>query len=135
MTQFAVRNERAKVLEMPQHNRFCCAWLRAGYPKFSTHDRNGGSVPTETETVPMTAAEKMQPLFVELRHVPGVEAVYRGRNGHVFYVVTREHRDIDWDQLMAAEDMLRELDPEADVNVRAHQGRDVGAMFLGLEQI
>jgi hypothetical protein len=83
----------------------------------------------------VTAAEKMQPLVANLRHVPGVEAVYRGRNGHVFYVVAREHRDIDWERLMAAEDMLRELDPEADVSVRAHQGRDVGAMFIGLEQI
>jgi len=84
----------------------------------------------------MTAAEKLQPLFAELREVPGVEAIFRSRDGRVLYAVAREHNTIDWDRLIEVEREIQEAgDPEITISVRAHQGRDALAMFEGLEQI
>lgn len=69
-----------------------------------------------------------------LRALPGVEAVFRSRDGRTFYAVAREHNAIDWDRLLEVERQIREAGaPEASVSVRAHQGRDPRAMFEGLE--
>jgi hypothetical protein len=90
----------------------------------------------ETGTVPMTAAEKMQPLFAELRDVPGVEAIFRSRDGRVLYAVAREHDAIDWARLVEVEREIQEAgDPELTIAVRAHQGREPRVMFEGLEQL
>ncbi|MEO8902205.1 MAG: hypothetical protein ABI488_10005 [Polyangiaceae bacterium] len=71
-----------------------------------------------------------------LRAVPGVEAIFRSRDGRVFYVAAREHDTIDWDRLLEVERGLQETgNPEVTIAVRAHQGREPRAMFEGLEEL
>ena len=71
-----------------------------------------------------------------LRALPGVDAVFRSRDGQTFYAVAREHEAIDWDQLLEVERQIREAgQPEASVSVHAHQGRDPLLMFEGLERL
>jgi len=84
----------------------------------------------------MTAAEKMKPLFAELRDVRGVEAIFRSRDGRVLYAVAREHDAIDWVRLVEVERDIQEAgEPEISISVRAHQGREPRVMFDGLEQL
>jgi hypothetical protein len=71
-----------------------------------------------------------------LRVLPGVDAVFRSRDGRTFYAVAREHDAIDWDRVLEVERQIQEAgQPEATVSVRAHQGRDPLVMFVGLEQL
>ncbi len=71
-----------------------------------------------------------------LRALPGVDAVFRSRDGQTFYAVAREHEAIDWDRLLEVERQIREAgQPEASVSVHAHQGRDPLLMFEGLERL
>jgi hypothetical protein len=71
-----------------------------------------------------------------LRALPGVDAVFRSRDGRTLYAVAREHDSVDWDRLLEVERQIQEAgEPEATVSVRAHQGRDPLALFEGLERI
>jgi hypothetical protein len=71
-----------------------------------------------------------------LHEVPGIEAIFRSRDGRVFYAVAREHDAVDWDRLLEVERKIQESgSPEVTISVRAHQGREPRVMFEGLEQL
>jgi hypothetical protein len=71
-----------------------------------------------------------------LRVLPGVDAVFRSRDGRTFYAVAREHDSVDWDRLLEVERQIQEAgQPEARVSVRAHQGRDPLGMFEDLDRV
>ena len=71
-----------------------------------------------------------------LRAVPGVDAIFRSRDGRVLYVAAREHDAIDWDRLVEVERGFQEAgNPEVSIAVRAHQGREPRSMFEGLEEL
>jgi hypothetical protein len=69
----------------------------------------------------------------ELRRVLGLETAFI--DGAHIYSVAKEHRDVDWAALIEAEDKITQRCPDAQISVRAHQGRDPSGMFPQLRRI
>ena len=92
-----------------------------------------GAFPSQSSETPAALSVRG---VAALRTLPGVDAVFRSRDGQTFYAVTREHNSIDWDRLLEVERQIREAgQPEASVSVRAHQGRELDTLLEGLERL
>lgn len=75
-----------------------------------------GAIPRQLSERPGTLSVRGIDAF---RALPGVEAVFRSRDGRVFFAVAREHDAVDWDQVLEIERQIREAgQPEVTISVR-----------------